>query len=175
MTYWKDVAGYEGLYLVSNEGDVLSLSRDICTKNKSGAIKVHRKAKLLKPHLRGKNGLMYPAVTLSKDGKSVAYSVHRLVAQAFVPNPKGLKEVNHKDENVLNCHADNLEWCDHQYNIDYSKSKRVYQYSADGERVAEYKSIKFASKMTGISRTAINNVLCGWSNTAGGYVWKYCD
>jgi hypothetical protein len=73
----------------------------------------------------------------------------------------------------LNCCVDNLEWCDHQYNIDYSKSKRVEQYAGD-EKVAEYKSISTASEMTGISRTSINNVLCGWSRTAGGYGWKYC-
>lgn len=100
------------------------------------------------------------------------YSVHRLVAKAFIPNPNDLPEVNHKDENPLNCKASNLEWCDRQYNIEYSKAKRVAQYF-DGEKIAEYKSAVFASKMTGISRTSICNVLNGWTKTAGGYEWKF--
>ena len=151
---------------------MVSLPREIHTKNKAGEIVVHRKAKKLKPHLRGRNGLMYVAVTLSKDGESVAHSVHRLVAKAFIPNPEDLPEVNHIDENTMNNCVENLEWCTRQYNIDYSKAKRVEQY-IDGEKVAEYKSIAYASRMTGISRTSINNALTGWSNTAGGYEWKY--
>lgn len=172
MALWKEVDGYEGLYLVSDEGEVISLPREIHTKNKTGEIVVHRKAKKLKPHLRGRNGLMYVAVTLSKDGESVAHSVHRLVAKAFIPNPDDLPEVNHIDEDTMNNCVENLEWCTRQYNIEYSKAKKIGQY-IDGEKVAEYKSISYASRMTGISRTSINNVLTGWSNTAGGYEWKY--
>lgn len=169
---WKDVVGYEGLYLISDEGEVVSLPRDIESRNASGEMIVHLKGKRIKPHLRGKNGLYYPAVTLSRDGESIAYSLHRLVAMAFIPNPDNLPEVNHKDENTMNCCVDNLEWCDHQYNIDYSKSKRVEQY-LDGEKIAEYKSIAFAAGITGIPRTAINNALKGWSKTAGGFEWRY--
>lgn len=173
MALWEDVVGYEGLYLISDIGEVLSLPRVVNTRNMHGDIVIHRKAKYIKPHTRGNKGHEYLAVTLSRDGDSIAYSLHRLVAEAFIPNPYNLPEVNHKDENPLNCCVDNLEWCDHQYNIDYSKSKRVAQYAGD-EKVAEYKSISTASEMTGISRTSINNVLCGWSRTAGGYGWKYC-
>ena len=174
MALWKEIRGYEGLYLISDEGEVISLPRTIETKNHSGDIVVHRKMKKLKPHLRGNDGLKYPAVTLSKNGKSIAYSLHRLVATAFIPNPDNLPEVNHIDENTMNCSVDNLEWCDHQYNVDYSKSNRIEQY-LDGEKIAEYKSIAYASKITGISRTNINNVLAGWSKSAGGFKWKYSD
>lgn len=172
MALWKYVDGYEGLYIVSDEGEVLSLPREVCARNGSGEIIVHRKARNITPHLRGRDGLMYLAVTLTKDGKSVSYSVHRLVAKAFIPNPDNLPEVNHKDRDTTNNCVDNLEWCTHQYNIEYSKNKRGGQY-VDGEKVAEYKSITYASRMTGISRTSINNVLAGWSNPAGGYEWKY--
>lgn len=171
---WKDVVGYEGYYKVSECGEVVSLPREVRTRNASGEILVHRKSRQLKPHLRGNNGKMYPAVTLSRNGKSIAYSLHRLVAEAFIPNPSGLPEVNHKDEDTFNCKASNLEWCSRQYNIEYSKAKRIGQY-LDGEKIAEYKSITFASKITGISRTSINNVLAGWSYSAGGYEWKYCE
>ena len=174
MAPWKSVDGYEGLYLINDKGIVLSLPRIVKTRNRKGNITVKRKAKVLKPHLRGRDGLLYPAVTLTKDGKSKTYSLHRLVALAFIPNPYNLSEVNHVDENPLNCSADNLEWCDHQYNIEYSKNKPIAQYF-DGVKIAEYKSATYASKLTGIKRTAICNVLNGWSYSAGGYVWKYCD
>ena len=174
MAEWREIAGYEGLYLISDEGEVIALPKQVIGRNAYGEIVINKIEKQVKHHLRGKGGLLYPAVTLSKDGKSKAYSVHRLVAEAFIPNPENLPEVNHKDENPLNCKASNLEWCTHQYNIEYSKAKSVAQYY-DGELIAKYKSISVASKMTGIGRTSINNVLCGWAKTAGGYEWKYCE
>lgn len=174
MALWKEIAGYEGLYLISNEGEVLSLPKVINSKNKFGEITVKRKAKKLKPHLRGREYAQYPAVTLVKDGKAKTYSLHRLLAEAFIPNPNNLPVVNHKDENPLNYSLDNLEWCTQQYNVDYSKSRRVAQY-LDGEKIAEYKSINYAAKMTGILRSSIGNCLCGFSNAAGGYTWEYCD
>jgi hypothetical protein len=172
MSLWKDVDGYEGLYIVSDEGEVISLPREVHTRNGSGEMTAHRKARKLKPYLRGNEGLMYEAVALTKDGETVGHSVHRLVAKAFIPNPDNLPEVNHKDKDTTNNCVENLEWCTRQYNIEYSKNKRVGQY-IDGEKVAEYKSIVYASKMTGISRTNITNALTGWSKTAGGYEWRY--
>jgi hypothetical protein len=170
MALLKDIAGYEGLYQVSDDGKVISLARAV----PNGKKVLHRKQAVMTPRLRGKNGLMYEAVALRKDGTSKTYSVHRLVAEAFLPNPDNLSEVNHKDENPLNNRVENLEWCTHQYNIDYSKSKPVMQ--IDGETViATFKSIKEAGRQTGIKRTGINNVLTGWAKTAGGYKWAYCD
>lgn len=170
MTQWRDVAGYEGLYRISDEGDVIALPRIVECNGKL----MHRKGNPIKPHLRGKNGLYYVAVSLSKNGKTKAHSVHRLVAEAFLPNENGLPEINHKDENPFNNRVDNLEWCSRQYNIDYSKSKPVAQ--IDGGRVvARFKSIKEAGRQTGIKRTGINNVLTGWAETAGGFHWAYCD
>lgn len=174
MATWKEVAGYEELYLISDEGQVMALPKEISTRNPYGEIIRHTKAKLLKPSLRGRGNQKYPFVVLSKNGQPQIFSLHRLVAMTFLPNPDDLPEVNHKDENPLNCNVSNLEWCDHQYNIEYSKNKAVEQYF-DGEKIAEYKSIKYASELTGISRTAINNALTGYSMTAGGYKWKYCD
>jgi len=173
MARWSEIKGYEGLYLLSSDGDVIALPKTVKGRNESGAILIQRKARPIKKHLRGRDGLMYEAVTLSKDGKSKAYSVHRLVANAFLPNPHGLPEVNHKDENPLNNSVDNLEWCTRQYNIDYSKSKSIRQIK-DGLTVGSFKSISEAGRQTGIGRRNINNVLCGRSKTAGGFVWKYC-
>lgn len=170
MALWKEAPGYEGLYLVSDEGDVFSLPKIV-----HGAWEQKRKGKTLKKGKRGLKGQpQYEFVILvGKDGNPHKESVHRLVAKAFIPNPHDYPEVNHKDENSLNNHAENLEWCSRQYNAEYSKGKRISQYNIGGEKIAEYKSIVHASNLTGISRTAINNVLTGWSKTAGGYTWRY--
>lgn len=166
MALWKAVDGYEGLYAVSDEGQVISLSRVV----NNGRGTFHTEPKILTQGTRADN---YKFVVLTKDNESKSFSVHRLVAKAFLDNPEKLPEVNHKDENPGNNHVDNLEWCTRQYNIDYSKSKRIAQYTLSGEKAAEYKSIAFAARITGISRRAINNCLTGWSNTAGGYIWRY--
>ena len=173
MATWKEIKGYEGLYLLSDEGVIVALPKIVKGKNKYGSLSIHRRAKLLKTCLRGNKGQEYEAVTLSKDGESKRYSMHRLVAETFLPNPCGLPEVNHIDENPLNNRVDNLEWCTHQYNIEYSKNKAVNQIK-NGEVVGSYRSVKDASRLTGISRRNISNVLNGWSKTAGGYVWEYC-
>lgn len=73
MALWKEIAGYEGLYLISDEGDVISLPRTIKGRNANGEMVVHRRKKKIKSHLRGKGKQLYPAVTLTKDGVSKAY------------------------------------------------------------------------------------------------------
>lgn len=174
MALWKDVVGYEGLYLVSDDGKVVSLPRLSNGRNKAGPIVRHVKGRKMKTCLRGRGNQMYEAVSLSKCGVEKRYSIHRLVAEAFIPNPDNLPEVNHKDVNPLNNRVENLEWCTRQYNIDYSKSKCVEQ-SKDGIVIGKYKSISHASRETGIGRRSINNALCGWSNSAGGFQWTYAE
>lgn len=169
MSQWKEIAGYEGLYLVSDDGKVLSLPRIVS----NGRGEYVRGQRILRPGLRGRDGLKYEFVVLLKNGIAEQRSVHRLVAEAFIDNPNGLDVINHVDHNTLNNSVENLEWCDQQYNTEYGHNKPVQQYTLDGEKIAEYKSITFASVMTGINRRSINNVLSGFANTAGGYVWKY--
>lgn len=166
MAMWREVAGYEGLYAVSDEGEVISLPRVI--NNGRGSFRVS--GKLLK---QGTRAGKYKFVHLSKNNVHNSFLVHRLVALAFLDNPENLPEVNHKDENPSNNRVENLEWCSRQHNIDYSKAKKVSQYTLGGEKVAEYKSISYAADITGISRQAINNALSGWSKSAGNYAWKY--
>lgn len=170
MALWREIAGYEGLYLVSDRGEVYSLPKKVHNGRGVGT----RKGKLLKPGKRGRNNLVYEFVRLTNQYGEKSHSVHRLVAEAFLEKPEGKNVVNHKDKNTLNNCVENLEWCDQQYNNEYGHNKKVAQYF-EGEKVAEYKSAVLASKMTGIARTSICNALKSWSKTAGGYQWKYCD
>lgn len=179
---WKEVKGYEGLYLVSNTGLVKSL---------------FRYKKILKPNIT-KNG--YATVELFKKGNSKRICVHRLVAEAFLQNPKKLPQVNHKDENKLNNNVSNLEWCTAKYNmnygeaaktrhskIDYSTKKRketarkngkavnkaIVQLSKDNCIIAEYENIKKASVKLKINASHISETCKGKRKSAGGYVWRY--
>ena len=108
---WKPIDGYEGLYEISSKGRVKSLPK--CGRN----------ARIL---FEGYNKYGYKSVVLCKNGIYKRYLIHRLVATAFIENPKNLPEVNHRDENKENNRVENLEWCDHRYNINYG-SKIVRQ------------------------------------------------
>lgn len=112
MEIWKDIKNFEGLYQVSNLGRVKSLER--YKKHSYNGI-AHLKEKILKP-LNINN---YQRVVLRKQNKRHNKFVHRLVVEAFIPNEKKYKEVNHKDENPSNNSIENLEWCSHKYNMNY--------------------------------------------------------
>lgn len=101
---WRDIAGYEGMYQVSDLGRVRSLK--------------YGKVRVLRP---GKNNNGYLRVNLKIDGSRKNFSIHRLVAQAFIPNyDESKNQVNHKDENKENNRVNNLEWCDCRYNNTYN-------------------------------------------------------
>lgn len=162
---WKDVDGFEGLYEVSNLGNV----RRFDTK----------KAKVKSLNIYG-----YPQVNLYKNGKAYLRRVHRLVAIAFIPNPDNLPMINHKDENPCNNVVDNLEWCDAKYNVNYgggnekralSHSKPVLQYSLTGQLIKEWHSATEAARELGFPQSGIN-----WCclrkpkhNSCKGYIWRF--
>ena len=106
---WKPVVGYEGLYEVSNTGQVRSL-------DKYDSINRFYEGRILKLFA---DRLGYLKVGLSSNGKTKKYLVHRLVAEAFIPNPNNFPIINHKDENPSNDNVDNLEWCNAKYNSNY--------------------------------------------------------
>lgn len=105
MEFWKDIKGYEGLYQVSNYGRVKSLGNEASRKEKIRKVKYDR------------NG--YPVIILHKNGEKKFFLTHRLVAEAFMPNPDNLPEINHKDECKTNNFVENLEWCNRYYNVTY--------------------------------------------------------
>ena len=118
---WRTIKDYEGLYEISNMGRVKSLPKCAFTSNPYFTGYRHTKEKILKG---GTTKLGYKTVTLRKNGKGKFIYIHRLVAEAFIPNPNDLPEVNHKDENPANNCVDNLEWCTHIYNGNYGTVKK---------------------------------------------------
>ena len=114
MEEWKDIKGYEGFYQVSNIGRVRSLDRYI---TRSDGVVQFKKGIIKQPK---ENSDGYYTITLNKNGKNKTIGIHRLVAQAFIPNPDELLEVNHIDYDRKNNNVNNLEWCTHQDNIKHS-------------------------------------------------------
>lgn len=163
---WKPIIGFDGVYEVSNLGNVVSNNY-----NRTG------KRRLLKP---SHNSWGYKEVQLSKGGRVKHFTIHRLVATHFLPNKNDLPEINHIDENKDNNSVFNLEWCNRSHNINHGTRN---QRTVDGESImvlcveenTYYKSASEASRVLGLSRTAINNCLRGRSKTSGGYHWRYAD
>jgi hypothetical protein len=135
--------------------------------------------KILKP---GKNRYGYLYVILYNGGKMIGKTIHRLVAEAFVPNTENKPQVNHIDENKGNNVAENLEWVTPMENSNHgtrnkrmaeTKGKAVVQYTTNGVFMAEYLSIAEAGRVTGINQSHISEVCQGKRKTAGGYIWLY--
>ena len=117
---WRDILGFEGAYQISNLGRVRSLDRDIYYMNHGTLAVLHKKGMILKqtPDADG-----YLRVGVICEGRSKNFGVHRLVAQAFIPNPENLPCVNHKDYDKTNNCVNNLEWCTVEYNNKYSNNE----------------------------------------------------
>ena len=167
MEEWRDVKGYEGLYQVSNEGRVKSLDKYV--DNRWGTKQFVKGKVLTNVKTQG-----YLYIGLNKNGKYKRYRIHRLVAEAFIPNPNNFLEVNHKDENPDNNTVENLEWCDHSYNINYGTrnkrvgkhfEKNVYQYSIDGELLHVFDSLTDASNF---NECSISSISTGCKNVKKG-------
>lgn len=181
---WRAIPNYEE-YEVSNFGRVkrLAYNKPVC-----GGSLQHCEERILALQPR-KHG--YKAVMLSKNSKVKSFLVHRLVAFAFIPNPKNLPHINHKDENPSNNCVNNLEWCNQKYNSNYGTSKEristklkngilsksVEQYDKEGNYINEYPSAIEASRVLHINVSGIVSC-CSESSKyshCGGYQWKYKD
>lgn len=160
---WLPVRGYEGIYIVSNLGNIFSLRRNKILRGRKG----HRG---------------YKQVNLCKNGVLTTHRVHRLVATAFVPNPNNYLELNHINENKLDNRVENLEWCDRSYNVNYGGrtekqkaklSKPVVQLSLSGEQIAVFPSGIQAARELKLSSSSISECCRGKRKTIGGFKWEY--
>lgn len=175
--FWKPISGYEGLYEISNYGNVYSIKNN----------------KILKP-----SNSRYLQVILSNNGKTKAFSIHKLNCNAFLPNPNNYPCINHKDFNKHNnliwvnddgsidYDKSNLEWCTYKYNLEYSNifelanlgaanklSKQILQIDKNNNIINEFSSAYEAERACGINNSNIRNCCNRKRKSAGGYIWKY--
>ena len=189
---WKDIKGYPD-YMISNLGRVKSIGRWINCKNKG---KRWKKEEIMKPSVNKKG---YLFVSLCKNGHKKNYSVHRLVAQAFISNPNNYPQVNHKNEIKDDNRVENLEYCDAKYNMNYgtikeriaeklkgmkhtedtknkiseANSKPVFQYDLNGNFIKEWPSTMEVERRLGFANTHISACCLGKQKQSHGFKWKY--
>lgn len=173
---WKFIKGFEGFYQVSNFGNVSSIDRYVMSK--CGSYRLS-KGIVMKQYKDKKDGYLH--INLRNGKLNKVYQVHRLVAEAFIPNPDNLPQVNHKDEDKTNNHVDNLEWCSLLYNIRYgtglkrkitNRCKKVYQYTLDGEFVREWESVAECGR-NGFKCSSISLCCNGKRKTHKNYILVY--
>lgn len=166
MEVWKEVYGFNVLYEISNLGRVR-------TKYSPGGFYTGEYV-YLSP---SDNGHGYQRFNWSTGKTNQTVYVHKLVAQAFIPNPNGYDEVNHKDENKSNNASSNLEWCSHRYNAAYgtrnirASEKRCVKVECVETGVI-YNSVKEAAVRHGVGITAISNCLNGRAKSCAGKTWR---
>ena len=188
---WRDIKNYEGLYQVSNLGRVKSLARLDYSNHL-------RKEKILKPRTNKDN---YFDVKLCKEGIAKRFLSHRLVAEAFIPNPNNYPQVNHKTENpsrnfvyinedgTVDLEKSELEWCTNEYNSNYgTRNKRVAEAHkgkkhseksvlqidpVTNEVIAEFPSGRAVQRQLGFSQSHISACCLKKQKTCRGYIWRY--
>lgn len=181
---WKPINGYESLYAVSNLGRVKSLARSIVAKN--GAVKpVYEKVLTPNPlPVSERHPNTHYTVELWKGNNRKRLQIHRLVAEAFVPNPENFPIVNHMDGNSTNNICTNLEWCSFSHNNKHaydnelktpSSQKAVRGTNVITGEALTFPSIAEAGRHFGVTHCAIRASAKGYgrAKNACGYKWEY--
>ena len=150
---WKPITGFD-LYKVSRNGEI-----------------INRYGKLLS-QCPNKKGYMRVWLNNSKV-KAKQFFVHRLVAEAFIPNPNNFPYINHKDENPANNCVGNLEWCDDTYNKRYSHALKVIQYDVYGNLLKRWEAVSDIESKLGFASTNISKCCKGRIKTINGYIFLY--
>lgn len=178
---WKDIIGFEGQYRISSLGRLQHYSKRFgwnILKNTN------------------KKGWYFNVVLINKNGKNLSVKLHRLVAEAFIPNPNNYPTINHKDGNKQNNNVENLEWCTPKQNFEHAKSfglwkynkpyktTPVCQFSLNGEFIKQFQDAKQAERETGVCARNILQVANKEEynkekhlvrKQAGGYIWKRAE
>lgn len=170
---WKDINCLNGNYKISNFGRIKSVER----VNSYGRL---IREKIIVPYLNTKEGYLIKKFYVNQ--KQIKLLVHRMVAEAFIENPHNLPLVNHKDENKINNNVNNLEWCSHSYNVQYSNNrhgylnKKVARLNEYSEILEIYSNIKEAGESMGLKNPYCITQCCrGMIKSSGGYKWKYIN
>lgn len=158
---WKDIEGYEGLYQISNQGRVMARN------GKIRAIQINKRR------------CGYYEVNLYKNNNEKRFKVHRLVAQAFIPNPQGKPQVNHIDGDKSNNRASNLEWVTdkenkaHAWRNGLATANHKKKSIICNETGEVFESVQQCSEKMGLDRRSIFRQLKGERKTVGGYTFQY--
>ena len=157
MAVWKDISGYEGLYQVSDEGSVKALARSVT--NKRGNLQ-HYPERVLKTDKTVMSNSTYHRVTLSKNHVTTRFLVHRLVAEAFIPNPLNKPMINHIDNDAENNHVANLEWVTHSENMLHAQSQgRLFHSQSKAGKIAGARS---AAKLQKLAQDSVGLLFNSW-------------
>ncbi len=166
----KDIKDYEDLYAITEDGKVWSKPRHTGYRHIGGY--------WMKPQVYSEG---YERVLLCKEGKATRKSIHRLVAEAYLDRIEGLDVVNHKDEDKLNNHFSNLEWCTTQYNVEYSAAKRRkldlsfkkwYEFEHPDHGIKRVNRVQRLAEEFGISKGQLSGLVNGRLKSAKGWVLK---
>jgi hypothetical protein len=161
---WKPIKNYERLYMISNNGRIYSLAKNIIKKT----------------FINKQTG--YPTTSLYKDKMKKTFNIHRLVAQAFIPNPENKQQVNHINEVRNDNRVENLEWVTPRENAIHNNGhirrgikikKKVIQLNMDGVFIKTWDSATDASKKLGVDFQGISQVCLGKRNSAYGFLWRF--
>lgn len=178
---WKDIEGYEGLYEISNLGRVRSLDRIVVYSN---GRKYFYKGEILKLKV-DKYG--YNIISFCKNGKHKTYTIHRLVASAFIPNTENKSCIDHINTIKTDNRVENLRWVTNKENMNnpltlnkyFGKSnhnsRSVFQFNKNMELIKKWDTIKDASKNLNINQSCISMCCSGKRNKSGGYKWGYVE
>lgn len=171
MEIWKDVVGYEGIYEVSNDGQIRTKEGKI-TSNERYSKRVW-KQRVLKQKVDKENSCR---VNLWKNGKEKTWLVHRLVALAYIPTVEGKESINHIDGSRLNNHIDNLEWCNHKENNNHafdtglmSSNVPIVLVHKNTKQAHYFRSMAKAGKFLGKAHGYISAVLKGNQSNSSEY------
>ena len=165
---WKDIEGFEGKYQISSMGRVKSLNFKLTGKEQIMSLKVNKYG--------------YKQILLYKDKKYKTFLIHRLVAQAFIPNPENKPEIDHINTNKTDNRVENLDWCTAEYNHNYGTrndriakalSKPVLQFSKTDEFIKKWNSIMDIKRELNISHQNISKCCLGKIKTAYKFKWGY--